>query len=245
MTWPGARVVITGASGGIGAAVADRFRRAGARLLLTGRRAEAPEGASDRDVYLAGDLADAHFVDALIARAVQEFGEIDALVLCHGLQGDGTLEDMPVSRAAALLEANVLTVFSVVQRAIPHLRDATGSIVCVSSRFGLVGVPGQVMYSAAKGGLVMFAQGAAVELAPRGIRVNVVAPGLTLTPRIAEGFGRHPDPEQYAATRAASVPLGRLAEPREIAEPVFFLASPAASYITGAVLPIDGGYTAA
>ena len=245
MTWSGARVVITGASSGIGAAVADRFRRAGARLLLTGRRAEVPDGASDRDVYLAGDLADAHFVDALIARAVQEFGEIDALVLCHGLQGDGALGDMPVSRAAALLEANVLTVFSVVQRAIPHLRDATGSIVCVSSRFGLVGVPGQVMYSAAKGGLVMFAQGAAVELAPRGIRVNVVAPGLTLTPRIAEGFGRHPDPEQYAATRAASVPLGRLAEPREIAEPIFFLASPAASYITGAVLPVDGGYTAA
>ncbi|GAA2178001.1 glucose 1-dehydrogenase [Leucobacter tardus] len=245
MTWSGARVVITGASSGIGAAVADRFRRAGARLLLTGRRAEAPDGAGDRDVYLAGDLADAHFVDALIARAVQEFGEIDALVLCHGLQGDGALGDMPVSRAAALLEANVLTVFAVVQRAIPHLRDATGSIVCVSSRFGLVGVPGQVMYSAAKGGLVMFAQGAAVELAPRGIRVNVVAPGLTLTPRIAEGFGRRPDPEQYAATRAASVPLGRLAEPHEIAEPIFFLASPAASYITGAVLPIDGGYTAA
>ncbi len=245
MTWPGARVVITGATSGIGVAVANRFREAGASLVLTGRRPEEPDGCRDADVYLAGDLADEGFVASLIARAVEEFGEIDALVLCHGLQGDGALEDLPVSRAAALLEANVLTVFSVVQRAIPHLRDATGSIVCVSSRFGLVGVPGQVMYSAAKGGLVMFAQGAAVELAPRGIRVNVVAPGLTLTPRIAEGFGRHPDPEQYAATRAASVPLGRLAEPREIAEPVFFLASPAASYITGAVLPIDGGYTAA
>ena len=239
------RVVITGASSGIGEAVAERFRWDGAQLLLTGRRGAEPAGMREGEQYLSGDLGDERFAQSVIASAVDAFGEIDALVLCHGLQGDGALGDMPVSRAAALLEANVLTVFSMVQRAIPHLRDATGSIVCVSSRFGLVGVPGQVMYSAAKGGLVMFAQGAAVELAPRGIRVNVVAPGLTLTPRIAEGFGRHPDPEQYAATRAASVPLGRLAEPREIAEPIFFLASPAASYITGAVLPVDGGYTAA
>lgn len=245
MTWQGARVVITGATSGIGVAVANRFREAGASLVLTGRRPEQPDGCRDADVYLAGDLADEGFVASLIARAVEEFGEIDALVLCHGLQGDGALEEMPLPRAAALLEANLLTVFSVVQRAIPHIREGGGSIVCVSSRFGLVGTPGQVMYSAAKGGLAMFARGAAIELAARGIRVNVAAPGLTLTPRIAEGFGRKPDPAAYTATRAASIPLGRLAEPAEIAEPVFFLASPAASYITGAVLPIDGGFTAA
>jgi len=239
------RVVITGASSGIGEAVAERFRWDGARLLLTGRRASEPAGLRDGERYLSGDLGDEAFATALIDTAVAEFGEIDALVLCHGLQADGALEDMSVGTAAEVLDANLLSVFTVVKYAIPHLREPGGSIVCVSSRLGMVGIPNEVMYTAAKGGLIMFAKGAAIELAPRGIRVNVAAPGLTLTPTITDGFARDEAPEALAARKAATIPLGRLATPEEVAEPIFFLASPASSYITGAVLPIDGGYTAA
>ena len=109
----------------------------------------------------------------------------------------------------------------------------------------LVGIPEQVMYTAAKGGLIMLGKGAAIELAPRNIRVNVAAPGLTETPVIESWFQRRPDPEAYRAERAATIPLRRLARPEEVAEAIYFLGSPASSYITGAVLPIDGGYTAA
>lgn len=239
------RVLITGASSGIGEAVAERFREAGDRVLLTGRRAEPPASLREGERYLSGDLGDEAFVCELAAEAASEFGEIDALVLCHGLQKDAALTEMPVDVAAQVLDANLLSVFTVVKHATPLMSRERGSIVCVSSRLGMVGIAGQVLYSAAKGGLIMFARAAAVELAPEGVRVNVVAPGLTLTPKIAESFAKRPDPEGYTAQRAATIPLGRLASPREVADPIYFLASPASSYVTGAVLPVDGGYTAA
>jgi NAD(P)-dependent dehydrogenase (short-subunit alcohol dehydrogenase family) len=238
------RVVVTGASSGIGEAVVERFRRDGHRLFLTGRRAE-PEGQRPGDRYLPGDLGDEAFVEHLVAEAVRELGEIDCLVLCHGLQRDAGLTEMAVKDASEVIDANLLSVFSVVKHATPHISSDRGSIVCVSSRLGMVGMAGQVLYSAAKGGLIMFARGAAIELAGRGIRVNVAAPGLTLTPKIRESFERKPDPEAYGAERASSIPIGRLADPAEIADPIYFLASPASSYVTGAVLPIDGGFTAA
>lgn len=239
------RVVITGASSGIGEAVAERFRRAGDRVLLTGRRTEPPATLRPPERYVPGDLSNESFVARLIDEATDEFGEIDGLVLCHGLQREGSLTDMTVTEAAEVLDANVLSVFTVVRHAVPRMSRARGSIVCVSSRLGMVGIPGQVLYSAAKGGLMMFARAAAIELAPRGIRVNVAAPGLTMTPVIRAAFARHDDPAAYAAQQAATIPLRRLADPDEIAEPIYFLASPASSYVTGAVLPIDGGYTAA
>lgn len=239
------RVVITGASSGIGEAVAERFREAGDQVLLTGRRSEVPSGLREGERYLAGDLDDEQFVRALVAEAAELFGEIDALVLCHGLQKDAALAEMPVADAAQVLDANLLSVFTVVKHATPLMSRERGSIVCVSSRLGMVGMAGQVLYSAAKGGLIMFARAAAVELAQQGIRVNVAAPGLTLTPKITESFAKRPDPENYTAQRASTIPLGRLAQPREVADPIYFLASPASSYVTGAVLPIDGGYTAA
>ncbi|MFT4229934.1 MAG: SDR family NAD(P)-dependent oxidoreductase [Microbacterium sp.] len=244
MTGP-LRVVITGATSGIGEAVAERFRRAGDRVLLTGRRIEPPSTVRPHERYLSGDLGDEAFVARLVGEASAEFGEIDALVLCHGLQSEGALGDVSVAEASRVIDANLLSVFAVVRSATPLMSPQRGSVVCVSSRLGMVGVPGQVLYSAAKGGLIMFARAAAVELAPRGVRVNVAAPGLTMTPAIRDAFARQSDPAAYAAQRAATIPIGRLAEPAEIAEPIYFLASPASSYITGAVLPIDGGYTAA
>lgn len=238
-------VLITGASSGIGEAVVERFRAAGARVFLTGRRAAPPSSLRDGERYLAGDLGDEAFVERLVAEAVAEIGPLDTVVAVHGMQAEGPLTEMSLEQASQMLDANVLSVFAVIKHVVPVMRDGGGQIVLVSSRLGIVGIPEQVMYTAAKGGLIMLGKGAAIELAPRNIRVNVAAPGLTETPVIESWFQRRPDPEAYRAERAATIPLRRLARPAEVAEAIFFLGSPASSYITGAVLPIDGGYTAA
>ena len=236
-------IVITGASSGIGQAVASLFRQEGADLLLTGRRPEPPETHPD-DLYLPGDLNDEAFVSELAARAAECFGEVEVVVLCHGLQGSSPLAEMSYEQARDVLHGNLLSAFLVMKHLVPLAPPAGGSMVCVSSRLGMVGKPDETMYSAAKGGLIALARGAAIEWAPRNVRVNVVAPGLTVTPVIEASFQRRPDPDAYRRTREESIPLGRLATPDEVAHAVLFLGSREASYITGAVLPVDGGYTA-
>ncbi|MFE6625407.1 SDR family NAD(P)-dependent oxidoreductase [Streptomyces sp. NPDC057740] len=235
--------VITGASSGIGQAVASHFRREGANLLLTGRRPELPESHPD-DLYLPGDLNDEAFVCELAAGAADRFGDVGVVVLCHGLQKSAPLSETTADDARDLLHSNLLSAFLVMKHLMPLAPRSGGSMVCVSSRLGMVGMPNQTLYSAAKGGLIALARGAAIEWAPRGVRVNVVAPGLTMTPIIEASFQRRPDPAAYQRVREESIPLRRLATPNEVADAVLFLACPESSYVTGAVLPVDGGYTA-
>ncbi len=240
--------LITGASSGIGTAVASHFRREGARLLLTGRRERIDHGLIDPGLggaeYVSGDVNDEGFVKALAGQAAATYGTVDVVVLNHGLQVSSPLTEMAYQDAKNVLETNLLSAFLVMKHFAPLMPDAGGSIVCVGSRLGMVGKPEEVMYSAAKGGLIMLARGAAIEWAPRNIRVNVVAPGLTATPIIEASIQRRPDPEAYRRERESSIPLQRLASPEEVADAVLFLASRESSYITGAVLPVDGGYTA-
>jgi len=236
--------LVTGASSGIGEAVSSRFRREGARLLLTGRR-ERLDSAQRDDVYVPGDLNDEAFVVSLAERAADTFGSVNVVVLNHGLQVSSPLTEMAYDDAKNVLHSNLLSAFLVMKHFAPLMPSAGGSFVCVGSRLGMVGKPGEVLYSAAKGGLIMLAKGAAIEWAPRNIRVNVVAPGLTATPIIEASFQRREDPEAYRAQREGQIPLQRLATPEEIADAILFMASKESSYITGAVLPVDGGYTAA
>lgn len=235
--------VITGASSGIGQAVASRFRREGAKLLLTGRRPELPEDFPG-EPYLPGDLNDEVFVAELAARAEDHLGDVGVVALCHGFQASSPIADMTYDDAREVLHSNLLSAFLVMKQMMPLASKSGASMVCVSSRLGMVGMPNQTMYSAAKGGLIALARGAAIEWADRDIRVNVVAPGLTVTPVIEASFQRRPDPAAYRRTREDSIPIGRLATPDEVAAAVVFLACPESSYITGAVLPVDGGYTA-
>ena len=151
---------------------------------------------------------------------------------------------MAYDDAKNVLHSNLLSAFLVMKHFAPLMPATGGSFVCVSSRLGMVGKAEEVLYSAAKGGLIMLAKGAAIEWAPRNIRVNVVAPGLTATPIIEASFQRRPDPEAYRRERESQIPLQRLATPEEVADAVLFLASSESSYVTGAVLPVDGGYTA-
>ena len=235
--------LVTGASSGIGEAVSSHFRREGARLMLTGRREDLDTAEPD-DVYVPGDLNDESFVAGLANRAADTFGTVDVVVLNHGLQANSPLTEMAYEDATNVLHSNLLSAFLVMKHFAPLMPSAGGSFVCVSSRLGMVGMPGQVLYSAAKGGLIMLAKGAAIEWAPRNIRVNVVAPGLTATPIIESSIQRRPDPEAYRRQRESQIPLNRLANPEEIADAVLYLASSESSYVTGAVLPVDGGYTA-
>lgn len=235
--------LITGASSGIGEAVSAHFRREGARLLLTGRR-DRLESAQPEDAYVAGDLNDEAFVGELAARAADGFGAVDVVVLNHGLQASSPLTEMTYEDARDVLHSNVLSSFLVMKHFAPLMPESGGSFVLIGSRLGMVGKPEEVLYSAAKGGLIMLAKGAAIEWAPRNIRVNVVAPGLTATPIIEASFQRRADPEAYRRERESQIPLHRLATPDEVANAVLFLASSESSYITGAVLPVDGGYTA-
>ncbi|MDX3191313.1 SDR family NAD(P)-dependent oxidoreductase [Streptomyces sp. MN03-5084-2B] len=235
--------LVTGAGSGIGEAVCARLRREGAQLLLTGRR-ERLATADPADRYVPGDLTDEAFVEELAHRAAESFGTVDVVVLNHGLQASSPLTEMSYEDAKNVLHSNLLSAFLVMKHFAPLIPPTGGSFVCVGSRLGIVGKPEEVLYSAAKGGLIMLAKGAAIEWAPRGIRVNVVAPGLTATPVIEASFQRRPDPEAYRRQRENQIPLRRLATPEEIADAVLFLASPESSYITGTVLPVDGGYTA-
>jgi NAD(P)-dependent dehydrogenase (short-subunit alcohol dehydrogenase family) len=237
------RALVTGASSGIGVAVTSRFRGEGARLLLTGRREHLDTAGTD-DEYVPGDLNEEAFVQRLARRAAESLGAVDVVVLNHGLQVSSPLTEMAYDDARDVLHSNLLSAFLVMKHFAPLIPPEGGSFVCVSSRLGMVGKPEEVMYSAAKGGLIMLARGAAIEWAPRNIRVNVVAPGLTATPIIEASFRRRPDPEAYRRQRESQIPLQRLATPEEIADAVLFLASSESSYITGAVLPVDGGYTA-
>lgn len=243
MRLAGMNAVVTGATSGIGRAVVEAFAHEGARLLLTGRKPELPEQRPE-DRYVSGDLRDEDFVQRLAALAREHFGSLDVLVIGHGQQFDALLTDTSMEDATTVLESNLLSAFLVMKHMVPLMSERGGSVICVSSRLGIVGKPEQTLYSAAKGGLNMLARGAAIELAPRGVRVNVVAPGLTATEVIEASFQRRPDPQAYRREREATIPLQRLATPEEVAAACTFFASPDSAYITGAVLPVDGGYTA-
>jgi len=235
--------VVTGASSGIGERVSSHFHREGARLILTGRR-EQLDSALPEDLYVPGDLNDEAFVESLARQAAESFGTVDVVVLNHGLQVSGPLTEMSYDDAKNVLHSNLLSSFLMMKHFAPLMPVAGGSFVLVSSRLGMVAKPDEVLYSAAKGGLIMLAKGAAIEWAPRNIRVNVVAPGLTATPVIEASFRRREDPLAYRREREAQIPLQRLASPEEIADAILFMASSESSYVTGAVLPVDGGYTA-
>ena len=226
-------VLITGGSRGIGLACAERFRDLGDHVAVTHHSSPPPPGVFG----VKCDVRDAAQVDAAFSAVEAEFGgPVEVLVSNAGVTKDGLLLRMREDDFTSVLDANLTAAYRVTKRAAQGmLRARRGRIILMSSVVGLLGSAGQANYAAAKAGLVGFARSMARELGSRGITVNVVAPGPVETEMTA-ALG-----EKRLAELTSATPLGRMAAPEEIAGTVWFLASPDAAYITGAVIPVDGG----
>jgi len=225
-------VLITGGSRGIGRAIAERFVAAGDKVAALHRSGGVPDGV----LSVHGDVTDSAAVDAAFAAAEAEHGPVEVLVANAGVTRDQLVMRMTDEDFTSVVDVNLTGAFRCVRRATtPMLRMRRGRIILISSVVGLYGGQGQVNYAASKAGLVGMARSLTRELGGRGITANVVAPGFIDTDMTAELPA-----ERQAAYRAA-IPAGRFATPDEVAGVVEFLASPAAAYISGAVIPVDGG----
>jgi 3-oxoacyl-[acyl-carrier protein] reductase len=225
-------VLVTGGNRGIGLAIARAFAEAGDKVAITYRSGEPPEGLFG----VKCDITDTEQVDQAFKEVEAEHGPVEVLVANAGVTRDVLLLRMSEEDFTSVLDTNLTGTFRVVKRATRlMMRARKGRVVLISSVVGLSGSPGQSNYAASKAGLVGFARSLARELGPRNITVNVVAPGFVATDMTAVLS------DERRAEIVAGVPLGRYADPAEIASTVRFLSSDEAAYITGAVIPVDGG----
>jgi 3-oxoacyl-[acyl-carrier protein] reductase len=225
-------VLVTGGNRGIGRAIAEAFVAAGDRVAVTTRSGGAPEGTLD----VRCDITDPAQVEAAFARIEEAHGPVEVLVANAGITADTLLLRMSEEDWSSVIDTNLTGSFRLAKRAAKGmLRMRRGRIVLISSVVGLLGSAGQANYAASKAGLVGMARSLARELGSRSITINVVAPGFVET----DMTGVLTD-EQKAAIKA-QVPLGRYAAPHEVASAVTWLAGPGGAYVTGAVIPVDGG----
>lgn len=237
----GQTVIVTGAASGIGQAAAQRFATEGARTCLLDKDWHGLEASGDADeVRLTCDVSDREAVDETVSRAAETLGGIDVLVNNAGYPVTDLDGEMSDETWRAHFETDVHGLRYVTQAARPWLEAAGGAIVNTASVAGLGGDRAMEAYDAAKGAAVRLTNALAIDLAPRGVRVNAVCPTLTRT-----GMSRavEEQPAKFEAFRQA-IPLGRIAEAEEVAAAILFLASDDASFITGVTLPVDGGVTA-
>ncbi|HEY7196977.1 MAG TPA: SDR family NAD(P)-dependent oxidoreductase [Gaiellaceae bacterium] len=242
--------LITGATANIGAATARRFADEGARLLLVDRNpaveetAEAIRSAGGDATAVVADVSSPAEVDALAAACSERLGGLDVLVNNAAVHRVGAVAGFSVADWDETFAVNVRSCFLTVRAFLGLLRGSSAAaIVNTSSQVGLHGAPGATAYSASKGAVIAFTKALALELAPDGIRVNAICPGWVDTPFNAPAIEMLGGSDAHAGLVRRSVPLGRQAEPEEIASATFFLASDASSYVTGQALPIDGGVT--
>src|SRR6201996_8294265 len=236
--------LITGGNSGIGLETARLFVAEGAKVIITGRNQATLDAAAKElgpnALAVVADATDVAATEAAIKKGVEKFGKLDIVFANAGIPGGTPVGGTKVEAFEQVLRTNITAVFFTVQAAVAHMND-NGAIVLNGSVLSVLGNPGYAAYAASKAGVRAMARVMASELSPRGIRVNVVAPGAARTPI---WNGAAPTAEAYAALDkriSRSIPLGRLGEADEVAKTVLFLASDDASNVQGAEIFVDGG----
>lgn len=240
--------LITGASSGIGRATARLFLSNGISVVAVGRSEaelnalhdEAEEHRTDLKIQLA-DVTVTSEMDRVVTETVDDFGQIDVLVNCAGIIKNGSIEDTALDDWDKMMDVNVRSVFYLMQKCVPHLEKVKGNIVTVSSVTGTRAFPGVLAYCVSKAAIDQLTRCAALELAPKGVRVNAVNPGVVVTNLHKRGGMAADKYDKFIEHAAETHPIGRAGQPEEIAELIYFLSSEKAGWITGVTYAIDGG----
>jgi len=239
--------LITGGNSGIGLETAKLFVDEGAQVIVTGRNQATLEAAAKElgpsALALVADATDVPALEAAIKKGVEKFGKLDIVFANAGIAGGTPVGGTRLEAFEQVLRTNVTAVFFTVQAAVAHMNDG-GSIVLNGSVISVLGNPGYAAYAASKAGVRAMARVMASELSPRGIRVNVVAPGAIRTPIWGQAIATPEAERAFEARIGRSTPLGHIGEPEHVAKTVLFLASDDAAHIQGQELFVDGGATA-
>lgn len=244
----GKSVIVTGATSGIGRAVAGKFVQNGAFVTAVGRnKAKLDDVASEMiesdngGITVVADVTQMTDAQKIVKSALDAFGRVDVLINAAGHISSGTIEDTSIEAWDAMINVNLRAVFQLMQLCAPVLIQSRGNVVNISSVTGLRSFPGVLAYCVSKAGLDQLTRCAALELAPKGVRVNAVNPGVVVTEIHKRGGMNDEAYASFLEHSKTTHPLGRVGDPSEIADLVLYLASEKASWITGATYSIDGG----
>ena len=237
--------IITGGGSGIGLATARAFCKEGAKVILFGRRKEklisAADELGDSVLIVQGDMTHNDDLDQLINKTLNNFKGIDILVNSAGLYNGAPLHEISDSQWDGIMDINIRSIFQLTRRVLPiMMTQKSGSIVHISSILGLIAVPQVAAYNVSKGALNQFSRSIAVEYGSYGIRSNSICPGLIETDMTADLMKDASLMQEWSK----EYPIGRFGKPEDVASACLFLASDESSFITGTVLPVDGGFTA-
>jgi NAD(P)-dependent dehydrogenase (short-subunit alcohol dehydrogenase family) len=248
MSFAGKSIIVTGATSGIGRATAEAFGREGASVVLVGRNetvlvevAGAVRGAGGRPLTCRADVTAADAPDRIVGAATDAFGRLDVLVNAAGVIATGALEATTDEIWDTMMAVNLRAPFRLMRAAAPHLTTSKGTVVNVSSVNGLRSFPGVLAYCVSKAGVDHLTRCAAIEMAPLGVRVNAVNPGVTVTNLHRRSGMAEPQYAAFLERSKETHPLGRPGQPDDIAALILFLASDRAGWMTGETIPIDGG----
>ena len=242
MEFDGKVAIVTGATSGIGMATAFRFAEQGARVAAVGRKKEILSKVQRQNIRTYSvDLTNEQETSTFARRALEDFGGVDILVNAAGIIANGTIENTSLADYDLMMNINVRSVMQLTQLVLPSIIERKGNIVNVSSVTGLRAFPNVFAYCVSKAAVDQFTRCAALELAPKGVRVNAVNPGVVRT-NLHLNSGMNEDNYAAFVERSKTThPLGRIGQPEEIADLILFLASSKASWITGTTYSIDGG----
>ena len=252
LDFSGKPVLITGGTSGIGLSAARLFLDSGARVAILGRDSEKGavavrelSKAGQTPVYICGDVTQVSDCGRIIREVTERFGRLDVLVNSAGEYLEKSIDDMSEAEFDRIMAVNLKGTYFMAKAAVPALKVSRGAVVNVSSDAGLNGNVNCTAYCAAKGGVTLFTKALALELAPHGVRVNCVCPGDIATPLLERQVAAAANPQEYRREMESIYPLGRIGTPEEVAGVILFLASEAASFVTGAAWAVDGGLTSA